>query len=222
MEVGFPPSHRAIVCGSASEISNLMTGHSCRSFVTNSPCVRLKGKRFALVTLRGQAQMTTLFAQPDENLLRAEQRRLQQVYPESSLSFTISLNADRRRIFHVLTISEYIETWLHVPGRDQSSPIRVTSDPKGFHVEFLDEKRAPAALMGAYQTYRTSKTNILWRKAGVRKTNVSFVKIRLDGDFERTTLSLTHSGFNSKEDLHWHWQLWKRSLEKLSSLFELQ
>jgi uncharacterized protein YndB with AHSA1/START domain len=166
--------------------------------------------------------MTTLFAQPKEVLLSAEQRKLQQVKPESSLSFTVSLNADRRRIFQVLTISEYMETWLLVPGHRKEAPIHVVSDPKGFHVQFLDEKGTPTALVGAYQTYRTSKTNILWRKAGVRKTDVSFVKIRLNGDFERTTLSLTHSGFKSAEELHWHWQLWKRSLEKLSSLFELQ
>ncbi len=50
----------------------------------------------------------------------------------------------------------------------------------------------------------------------------AFVKIRLDGDFERTTLTLTHRGLHSEEDRHWHAQLWERSLQKLSSLFELQ
>ena len=166
--------------------------------------------------------MTTLFAQPNDVLLSAEQKRLKKVTPESSLSFSVSLNADRRRIFHVLTIAEYMETWLLVPNRHHENPIHVVSDPNGFHVQFLDEKGTPTALVGAYQTYRTSKTNILWRKAGVRKSGLSIVKIRLNGDFERTTLSLTHSGLSSAEDLHWHWQLWKRSLEKLSSLFELQ
>ena len=167
--------------------------------------------------------MTTLFAQPDEEvLLSAEQRSPQQVSSESSLSFTVSLNADRRRIFHILTISEYMETWLQIPGRTKESPIHVASDPNGFHVEYLDEKGNWTALVGAYQTYRTNKTNILWRKAGVRESDLSYVKIRLNGDFERTTLSLTHSGLNSAEDRHWHARLWEHSLEKLSSLFELQ
>ena len=166
--------------------------------------------------------MTTLFAQSEDVVLYAKQKRLQQTKPESSLSFSISVNADRRRIFHVLTIAEYMETWLLVPDRHHESPIHVTSDASGFHVEFLDENGTPTALVGTYQTYRTSKTTVLWRKAGVRKSDLSFVKIRLNGDFERTTLSLTHSGLNSAEEVHWHWQLWKRSLEKLSSLFELQ
>jgi len=166
--------------------------------------------------------MTTLFAQPDEVLLRAEQRKQRQVNPDSSLSFTISLNADRRRILHVLTISEYMETWLEIPERKKSSPIHVISDPSGFHVQYVDGKGHPTALVGAFQTYRTSKTNILWRKAGTCESDLSYVKIRLNGDFERTTLNLTHSGLNSAEEIHWHWQLWKRSLEKLSSIFELQ
>jgi hypothetical protein len=165
--------------------------------------------------------MTTLFAQPEEVLLSAEQRQ-QQLSPESSLSFTVSVNADRRRIFHVLTISEYMETWLSIPGRHKGSPIHVASDPSGFNVQYFDEKGTPTALVGAYQTYRTSKTNILWCRAGVRASDPTFVKIRLNGDFERTTLSLTHSGLNSVEDRRWHSQLWEHSLQKLSSLFELQ
>jgi hypothetical protein len=166
--------------------------------------------------------MTTLFAQPEEVLLSFEQRKERQFDPDSSLSFTVSLNADRRRILHVLTISEYMETWLQIPERSKESPIHATSDPSGFHVQYLDEKGSPAALVGAFQTCRTSKTNILWRKAGVRESDLSYVKIRLIGDFERTTLNLTHSGLNSAEEIHWHWQLWKRSLEKLGSIFELQ
>ena len=115
-----------------------------------------------------------------------------------------------------------METWLQIPGRHKESAIHVASDPSGFHVQYLDEKGNPTALVGAYQTYRTSKTNILWRKAGVCESDLSIVKIRLNGDFERTTLSLTHSGLTSAEDRHWHTRLWEHSLEKLSSLFELQ
>jgi hypothetical protein len=219
---GLVSSLRAIARGSARYVRKTDGGHPCKSSVTNPNYEPSKGHRFAQVAIRGQALMTTLFAQPEDALLSAEQRKQRPVNPDSSLSFTISLNADRRRIFHVLTISEYMETWLQIPERSKECPIQVTSDPSGFHVQYLDEKGNPMALVGAFQTYRTSKTNILWRKAGVRESDLSFVKIRLNGDFERTTLNLTHSGLNSAEEIHWHWQFWKRSLEKLSSIFELQ
>jgi hypothetical protein len=166
--------------------------------------------------------MTTLFAQPEEVLLSAEYGRPQRINPEASLSFSVSLNADRRRIFQVITISEYMETWLSVPGCQHDSPIYAVSDPTRFHVRYFDEKAGPSALFGYYQTYRTSKTNILWRRTGSREPGASFVRIRLNGDFERTTLCLNHSGLNSKEERDWHSQLWAQSLQKLSSLFELQ
>jgi uncharacterized protein YndB with AHSA1/START domain len=163
-----------------------------------------------------------LFAQPDEILLSAKRRKSQQFNPEPALSFAVSLNADRRRIFHVLTLAEYMETWLCVPGCHEECPIQVSSNPEGFQVEYVDEKGSPTLLAGSYQMFRTAKTNILWRRTGARQSEPSLVKIRLIGDFERTTLCLTHSGLNAREDLHWHSQLWAQSLEKLASLFELQ
>jgi len=166
--------------------------------------------------------MTTLFAQSVGILLNAEHERPQSINHDASLSFSVSLNADRRRIFQVLTISEYMETWITVPGCHHGSPIKVVSDPLGFHVQYFDEKLGPLALVGSYQTYRTSKTNILWRRTGDRESTTSFVKVRLNGDFERTTLCLHHSGLDSAEECDWHSQLWALSLQKLSSLFELQ
>jgi len=166
--------------------------------------------------------MTTLYAHPEEILLGAKGGSPQKTNPHSSLSFLVSLNADRRRIFQVLTISEYMETWLSVPGCHRDSPIHVESDPTGFHVQYRDEKRGPSALIGFYQTYRTSKTNILWHRTASLASDGSVVRIRLNGDFERTTLCLSHSGLNSGEEREWHSKLWDRSLRKLCSLFELQ
>lgn len=166
--------------------------------------------------------MTTLFAQPEEILLNAENEKPQRIDIDASLSFSVSLNADRRRIFQVLTISEYMETWLSIPRCQPDSPIYVTSDPAAFYVRYCDENGAPSSLVGFYQTYRTSKTNILWRRNGVRESDTSLVRIRLNGDFERTTLCLNHSGLNSYEERDWHSQLWAQSLQRLASLFELQ
>jgi hypothetical protein len=166
--------------------------------------------------------MTTLFAQPEGILLDAENGRPQRINTDASLSFSVSLNADRRRIFQVLTVSEYMETWLSIPQCQPDSRIYVTSDPNAFYVHYCDEKGGPSSLVGFYQTYRTSKTNILWRRVGVRDSDTSLVRIRLNGDFERTTLRLNHSGLNSDEERDWHSQLWAQSLQRLTLLFELQ
>jgi len=166
--------------------------------------------------------MTPLLLQPDESLLSKNNRRPKQPNHDSALSFTVSLNADRRRVFHVLTISEYMETWLQIPDRHHQAPIHVTSDQSGFHVRYFDDAGTPSSLVGAYQTFRTAKTSFLWRKTSDPEQDPTMVKVRLDGDFGRTTLSLTHLGLKGDLALDWHTQLWEQSLLKLSSLFELQ
>jgi hypothetical protein len=142
---------------------------------------------------------------------------------DAALTLTVSLNADRRRIFHVLTIPEYMETWLCVPDRHKERAIQVTSFPTGFHVRYLDEKGISSALAASFQIYRTAKMQLLWsRICGNVASEPSVVKVRLNGDFERTTLCLTHNGLSSHGDRQWHERLWGQSLAKLSSLFELQ
>ena len=166
--------------------------------------------------------MTPLLLQSDESLLSKNNRRTRQLNHDSAISVSVSLNADRRRVFHVLTIAEYMETWLQVPDRHDEAPIHVTSDHTGFHVRYFDKAGSPAALVGAYQIYRTAKTSFLWRKTCDHDSVPTMVKIRLDGDFGRTTLNLTHLGITTAQAFEWHAQLWERSLQKLSSLFELQ
>lgn len=166
--------------------------------------------------------MTPLLLQSDESLLSKNNRKSQQLNPDSAISFTVSVNADKRRLFHVLTIPEYMETWLQVPDRRHETPMQVSGDHAGFHVRYFDKTGNPAYLVGAYQTYRTAKTSFLWRKTSDPEIDPSIVKIRLNGDFGRTTLSLTHLGITTAQALEWHAKLWERSLEKLSSLFELQ
>jgi Activator of Hsp90 ATPase homolog 1-like protein. len=165
--------------------------------------------------------METLCALPNYSL-DAEHERSQQSDTSFVVSFNISLNADRRRIFHVLTIAEYMETWLVVPGRQCGSPLHVTNFPNGFHVQYVDVEGVSQALVASFQTFRTAKTKFLWSRTGVRESLTSVVRIRLIGDFERTTLSLTHNGLSSEPDRNWHAQLWDQSLKRLSSLFELQ
>jgi Activator of Hsp90 ATPase homolog 1-like protein len=166
--------------------------------------------------------MKTLFAQSSDVLMDAEHGRPQPDDAESALTFKVSVNADRRRVFHVLTISEYMETWLTVPGRRQKSPINVASHPAGFQIQYIDEQGSPTSLCASYQTCRTAKTQFFWRRKGTSESDSSFVRIRLNGDFERTTLCLTHSGLGSEVDRRWHSQLWGESLKKLGMLFELQ
>lgn len=140
--------------------------------------------------------------------------------PNGALSYSISVNADRGRVFQVLTIAEYMEAWLSVPGQMHGSPVHVTCDAQGFRIRYYDEKGMPTTLVGLYQILRTAKTMFLWSRSGDSELTASVVKIRLQGDFARTTLCLVHDGFSTDEDRRWHHMFWENSLGKLCRLFQ--
>jgi uncharacterized protein YndB with AHSA1/START domain len=135
------------------------------------------------------------------------------------IAITMSVNADRHRIFQVLTVAEYMETWLVLPEHDRESHLVVASSPTSFRIECRKQHQADLSITGSFRTYRRSKLLFTWTKQGMIDPGNSVVAIRLYGDFERTTLSLTHSGLGAGVERSWHNEMWKLSLHKLSCLF---
>lgn len=135
------------------------------------------------------------------------------------IAMTISLNADRHRIFQVLTVAEYMETWLTLPDQSPDSQLAVISNESNFRIDCRKQQQVDFSITGWFRTYRRSKLAFTWTKPGLTESGSSLVLMRLHGDFERTTLCLTHSGLGSGYERLWHLEMWKRSLDKLSSLF---
>ncbi|HTB98707.1 MAG TPA: hypothetical protein VK716_16980 [Terracidiphilus sp.] len=138
---------------------------------------------------------------------------------DAVLSFTLSVRADRRRVFQVMTVAEYMETWFCVPGRLPDSPLRVASDLRSFRIEYFNGAREITTVTGNFQTLRRGKMTFAWNREGVPQIPGSLVMVRLYGDFERTTLCLMHSGLQAGEDFRWQRDFWEQSLDKLCSLF---
>lgn len=85
---------------------------------------------------------------------------------DAALSYSVSVNADRGRLFQVLTIAEYMEAWISVPGQAHGCPAHVLCDPGGFRISYYDEMHLPRTLMAVYQTFRTNKATFLWSRSG--------------------------------------------------------
>ena len=109
--------------------------------------------------------------------------------------------------------------WLCLPGHDGCSPAATR-----IHDDYLLEHScgdAPAVLItGTYLVCRRRYVMFSWRVDGDLCVPESSVEIRLQGDFERTTLSLEHSGFVSSEAWLWHKALWNASMTRLMRLYD--
>ncbi|WP_162601827.1 SRPBCC domain-containing protein [Occallatibacter savannae] len=128
-----------------------------------------------------------------------------------------SVNADRDRIFQVLTVAEYIDAWFSAPGSAAGST-EITAGPDCFLVKYLLLNGLEERFVGSYKIVRRSKIYFTWSRDGFGNPSSSLVKIRLVGDFGRTTVHLMHLGLPRSEQSHYK-LLWEASLRRLASLF---
>jgi uncharacterized protein YndB with AHSA1/START domain len=135
---------------------------------------------------------------------------------ETEITVHKSVNADRNRLFQALTLAEYIDAWFVAPGAEPGST-SVTIGPDGFTVSYRLLDGREERFVGSYKVLRRGKVQFAWTDA-FREASSSLVRIRLIGDFGRTTVQLTHAGLDESQHLHYR-MLWEASLERLASLF---
>ena len=135
----------------------------------------------------------------------------------SYLTVSRSVRADRGRIFQAITVPEYMETWLSAPG---SIPgyTRVLFDHASFSISGPTDDGSSFRIGCTLRQCRRSKLVFSWQRDSLAETAPSTVRIRLQGDFDRTTVDVTHTGLSERER-RWCGAFWEASIEKLSRLF---
>jgi uncharacterized protein YndB with AHSA1/START domain len=140
--------------------------------------------------------------------------------PTWTVNIESSLAADTQRIFHALTVPEYIEAWICVPGYHPECRNISCRFAHGFQIEHRCNSGVSTSITGTYCSFLKRKLSFTWRSAGVPDAHYSFVDIRLHGDFERSILRLRHFGLPSEDEFNWHSALWSASLARLRRLFD--
>jgi uncharacterized protein YndB with AHSA1/START domain len=134
-----------------------------------------------------------------------------------SISVTASVNADRHRLFQALTVPEYIEAWFSAPGAIEGRT-EVFSIADFLSISYSSVRGGRFTILCAYKVCRRNKLLLTWEHVALSGATPSMVKIRLLGDFGRTTVHVTHIGV-SPSNQQWHTALWESSLRKLGKLF---
>jgi len=135
----------------------------------------------------------------------------------AEVSVQRSVNADRNRLFQALTLPEYIDAWFTAPGSAPGSTA-VTMGPDCFRVSYRLLDGSEQMFVGSYKVLRRAKIQFAWRRDSFPESSSSLVRMRLQGDFGRTTVQLTHVGLHESEQSHYR-MLWEASLDRLASLF---
>jgi uncharacterized protein YndB with AHSA1/START domain len=184
--------------------------------VTNTQFEPHAVTKMHVVKSRSSPMSTNTLAGNPARTIREWKRCLPTEHP-FGISATTSVNADRNRIYQALTVPEYIEAWFSVPcaiaGRTG-----VFAGEDSFSISYWCTQHEQRRILCSYQVRRRSKLVLTWQHFTPAEATSSMVKIRLLGDFGRTTVHVTHVGL-ALSDQQWHEGLWSSSLQKLSKLF---
>jgi uncharacterized protein YndB with AHSA1/START domain len=135
------------------------------------------------------------------------------------VTVSVSVRTDRQRLFQILTVAEYMEAWLAIPDTRPDNRLCVTRDEDGFRIDHFRSRQIDFTISGLYRTCRRGKLHFTWRKDTPFSSSMSDVLIRLQGDFERTKVSVRHAGLRSNDDRTWHHDFWENSMRRLCTLF---
>jgi hypothetical protein len=197
-------------------------GHNCQSNLARSSLISFDvlDWKAACTLFRKMSQTLTSRQKAHNDLSRRyiTEPDLGRSLDSRTINLEFSLAADTRRIFEALTVPEYMELWISLPGDHPDCCTRANRRTDGFVCEHLCGGRSKVTISGAYSVFLRRKLVFSWTISGLSSTAASLADLRLCGDFERSILRLRHFGFTSDEDYSWHTALWTASLTRLSGL----
>lgn len=137
---------------------------------------------------------------------------------EWTVAMSVDVNADARRIFHALTVPEYLEAWVSMPGREAGATIVAAERANGYSLESHLDGRVDVSISASYLFCHQRKMRLAWRKETEPYSQDSKVDVRLRGNFGSTILELQHSALASSDECMWYQHMWRASLERLQFL----
>jgi hypothetical protein len=150
----------------------------------------------------------------------SDDRAVQSRETNWTVAMSIGVDADTHRIFQALTVPEYLEAWINLPGRTEDSFVVASPDANGYRLDHFSAGRTAVRISGSYIYCHRRKMRLLWRKTSQRNCAESLVDFRLRGNFGSSILELRHSALASADEFAWHQALWQSSLTKLASLLK--
>jgi uncharacterized protein YndB with AHSA1/START domain len=135
----------------------------------------------------------------------------------ATIAMSAGVDADAQRIFQALTVPEFLEAWIALPG---AAPGEVIASPEenGYRLHQCIAGRVALRITGAFLFCHQRKIRLVWRKADGARHNRSVLDFRIRGNFGSSVLELRHMELDSTEEISWHRELWQGSLKRLASL----
>ncbi len=135
-----------------------------------------------------------------------------------NVAVSVEIEAESRRVFYALTVSEYVEAWLEIPAAEK---IQCSSNPKvpnSFHIDVYSVEGPSASIEVLCLLLNSDRIIYLWKNTCFGNKAETMIDIRLKSGLGQCIVNLSHGGFGNVEESLWHSQMWRSSLNKLCRL----
>jgi hypothetical protein len=154
------------------------------------------------------------------NLSLAEVSAANITLPTVNFVTSVEAEADIWRVLYAISIPEYIEAWLQVPGIDRIEFRSLNRSFDKFQIDLYSLDRIQGAIYASCFLSKPNRVTFRWRTDGAGNGAESIVEIRLWKHLTMCSVSLIHSGLCGSEGREWHFRMWQSSLERLRHLVE--
>jgi hypothetical protein len=135
-----------------------------------------------------------------------------------AITMSIGVDSDVQRLFHALTVPEFLEAWIEMPGRTKDSWVAASQFKNGYQISHCFADRTAVRITGSFLFCHRRKMRLIWQKAADHIPIKSLIDFRLRGNFGSSILELRHTQLDSADEFLWHQQLWQGSFQKLAFL----
>jgi uncharacterized protein YndB with AHSA1/START domain len=143
-----------------------------------------------------------------------------QMYKVWDVDLRTEITADVHRIFHALTLAEYLETWLCFPNANRYGCVEVAQAAKQFSIEVNRTRKSNGfiKIKGEHLVRDPNEIVFTWVKQHGTPIPETIVCIKLTPAFRATDVKLSHIGFVDFKERMWHEDMWRTSFEKLRQI----
>jgi uncharacterized protein YndB with AHSA1/START domain len=141
-------------------------------------------------------------------------------HADTDVRVSVVIEAEWPRIFNALTVPEYLDVWLTMPGVERLECRAEQKTQGGFRIDIFVGGSLQRAIHGSCIRSRPDEISYLWEKSRAQSAEKSVVRLRLRGGPRRCSLHLKHHGLWDQKERDWYFIMWRRSLDKLRGIME--
>lgn len=133
---------------------------------------------------------------------------------------SVVIEAEWPRILNAITVPEYLDVWLTMPGVERVECRAEHKTPGGFRIDIFAANAPRQAIHGDCIRSKPDEISYLWAREHAEDGKKSLVKLRLRGGRKRCALHLKHHGLLDQKERDWYSAMWQKSLDKLRVVME--